>query len=152
MNYQLRTIATSLLLGLFFLACGEEEHASLKDSASADSSSHEGTSGSTKAVEVDDVPDDPAVRARFEKSLYDEFTTLVGQVPKRQADSLLRVASSNPKTLKETLEKGMAELEAQQKAIARSRLARKYNMPADSIKAIITRVGAVGKDEGKSGE
>lgn len=124
----------SLVLGTLLAACGgQEDPAHSHDSGSVEAASPETT-------ENEAVADSSEARIEFERSVYKEYLALIVQIPKKRSDSLVKLASADPKKMKETLEKGMAELRENQEGVARTTLSNKYGMPVDSVGALIDRV------------
>lgn len=138
MKSQLRTFAFSLLLGVSIIACGENQDTD--PTPSSDTSAHNVASPSDTAGTNSGFVD-PELQLRIERSIYKEYLALIVQIPKKRSDSLVKAASVNPKTMKKTLEEGMATLREKQEEVARTTLSMKYAKPLDSINAIIVRVG-----------
>ncbi len=138
MKFELRTFAFSLLLGVSILACSEQQDT---DPAPSSDTSANSAASSSDTAGINSGFVDPELQLRIERSIYKEYLALIVQIPKKRSDSLVKAASVNPKTMKKTLEEGMAILREKQEEVARTALSQKYAKPLDSINAIIARVG-----------
>ena len=118
------------------MSCGGQEDPAHSD----DATSTESSSAASESAETEGVADSSEARVEFERSFYKEYLALIVQIPKQRSDSLVKLASADPKTMKETLEKGMAELRKNQETVARTKLSNKYGMSIDSVGAIIDRI------------